>query len=121
MLVKDDEDILKKVHLHSVVTTFAIIVLPVSGGPIKNKPLGGESNPENKSGHKIEIIIISFKIWFSSFNPTASSNLTSGLISTISAKILSLKSFATIDLSSFLLLLALLFPILFVLLFALYL
>ena len=39
LLVKNDEDILKKVHLHSVVATFAIIVLPVSGGPIKNKPL----------------------------------------------------------------------------------
>ena len=66
-----------------------------------SKPLGGERNPVNKSGRKLGIIIISFKICFASFNPTTSSNFTSGLLSTISDNIFSLKSFVTIDLSSF--------------------
>ena len=37
---KLEADILKKVHLHSVATAFASIVLPVPGGPTSNAPLG---------------------------------------------------------------------------------
>ena len=47
------------------------------------------------------MIIISLRICLASTKPTTSSNLTSGLLSTISDSILSLKSFVTIDLSSF--------------------
>jgi len=102
LLVKEDADILKNVHLHSVATALAIIVFPVPGGPNKSNPLGGARSPLNKSGRKFGTIIISLRICFASLSPTTSLNLTSGLFSTISDNTLSLKSLVIIFLSSFL-------------------
>ena len=41
LLIKDDALILKKVHLHSVATALASIVLPLPGGPYSKIPVSG--------------------------------------------------------------------------------
>lgn len=43
-------EIEKKVHLHSVATAFASMVLPFPGGPYNRIPESGDLMPENRSG-----------------------------------------------------------------------
>ena len=116
LLVNEDADILKKVHLHSVATAFAIIVFPVPGGPNRRRPRGGALKPLKRSGRKLGTMIISLRISLASLRPMTSENLTSGFLSTISDKTLSLKSFVIIFLSSSFGALALLLTLLFALL-----
>ena len=50
VLVRVDEDMLKKYAVDSVATAFANIVFPVPGGPKSRMPFGGARRPLNKSG-----------------------------------------------------------------------